>query len=157
MKNLIYLASTILLVLFCLTSCQKEELVGNDQIVASKKPLAAASIGGQLSTGAGPQVLIAKFEDDVLFDCCEYSEYTMDDVTHNFYINTHNKKYSVTFSKNGKIIVKHTTQKTFRKYWADGGIHNVEIKIVNPDGSYAGATSPNYQYLNTDSPPCIVC
>ncbi len=157
MKNLIYLASTFLLVMFCLTSCQKEELTNVEQPVAGKRSNNLTTIASGGGAVAGPLVLISNYTDDVIFDCCEYSQYTMNNVTHEFFIENNNKKYKITFTKGGQTSVKYTTSQTFLKHWADGGSHQVFVEIVNLDGSYAGASSPNYTYTNTSSPVCIPC
>ncbi len=160
MKNLICLVSAFLLVIFCLTSCQKEELQSIEQPVAGKKIGNTAVISGglnQICSTCAPLVLIANYTDDVYFDCCEYSQYTMNDLTHSYFIEDNNLQYKVTFVKDGATTVKYTTEKTFLKHWAIAGVHQVKVEIVNFSGSAAIATSPDYAFTNTSSPICIVC
>jgi len=153
MKNLIYLASALLLVLFCLTSYQKEDLTEIEQPTAAKTRTMTAAGSGSMT----PVVLIDDYEDGILRDCCEQARYTMNNTTHNHFINLQNKKYKVTFTKNGQPFTYYTTQKTFYKYWSVAGTHTVHVQIVNQNNSPASASSQVYTFTNVSAPPCTPC
>ncbi len=157
MKNLIYLVSTLVFVLLCLTSCQKEELTDFEQTSAKRtvRAMTAAGSGGVIAMG--PNVIISGYETGANYDCCEASKYTMDGLTHSHFINSENKKYKVTFTVNGTSNTIYTSSQVFYRHWSSDGEHNVFVQIVNQDGSPVGAESDVYTFAHVDTPPCTPC